>query len=284
MAVIHTLIDLFNKMEKKSIKILDKKNLLPFVLVSSLFALWGFANNLTDPMVQAFKKVLELSNSEAAWIQMAFYGGYFSMAFPAALLMKKYSYKLGIIIGLSFYSIGALLFYPAAVTEKFWFFCLGLYILTFGLAFLETSANPYILSLGHKKTSTQRLNFAQSFNPIGSIAGLFIAQHFVLKNLKSDDIVDFSLLDESSKIIIKTSDLLIIRNPYVILGLVIILILILFIILKMPEIKGSNNDYSVKKIINSLVNKKNYTLGVLAQIFYVGVQIMCWTYIYQYAE
>ena len=284
MAVIHTLIDLFNKMEKKSIKILDKKNLLPFVLVSSLFALWGFANNLTDPMVQAFKKVLELSNSEAAWIQMAFYGGYFSMAFPAALLMKKYSYKLGIIIGLSFYSIGALLFYPAAVTEKFWFFCLGLYILTFGLAFLETSANPYILSLGHKKTSTQRLNFAQSFNPIGSIAGLFIAQQFVLKNLKSDDIVDFSLLDESSKIIIKTSDLLIIRNPYVILGLVIILILILFIILKMPEIKGSNNDYSVKKIINSLVNKKNYTLGVLAQIFYVGVQIMCWTYIYQYAE
>ena len=235
MAVIHTLIDLFNKMEKKSIKILDKKNLLPFVLVSSLFALWGFANNLTDPMVQAFKKVLELSNSEAAWIQMAFYGGYFSMAFPAALLMKKYSYKLGIIIGLSFYSIGALLFYPAAVTEKFWFFCLGLYILTFGLAFLETSANPYILSLGHKKTSTQRLNFAQSFNPIGSIAGLFIAQHFVLKNLKSDDIVDFSLLDESSKIIIKTSDLLIIRNPYVILGLVIILILILFIILKMQR-------------------------------------------------
>ena len=271
-------------MKNKSIKILDKKNLIPFVLVSSLFALWGFANNLTDPMVQAFKKVLELSNSEAAWIQMAFYGGYFSMAFPAALLMKKYSYKSGIIIGLSFYSIGALLFYPAAVTEKFWFFCLGLYVLTFGLAFLETAANPYILSLGHKKTSTQRLNFAQSFNPIGSITGLFIAQHFVLKNLKSDDVADFSLLDETSKIIIKTSDLLIIRNPYVILGLVIILILILFIIIKMPEVKEKNNDYSVKKIINSLINKKNYTLGVLAQIFYVGVQIMCWTYIYQYAE
>ena len=145
------------------------------------------------------------------------------MAFPAALLMKKYSYKLGIIIGLSFFILLEHCYFTLLQSPKnFGFFCLGLYILTFGLAFLETSANPYILSLGHKKTSTQRLNFAQSFNPIGSIAGLFIAQHFVLKNLKSDDIVDFSLLDESSKIIIKTSDLLIIRNPYVILGLVII--------------------------------------------------------------
>ena len=123
------------------------KVLVPFILVTFLFVLWGFANAVTDPMVQAFKKVLELSNSQAAWIQMAFYGGYFCMALPAAILMRKYSYKTCILIGLGLYAVGALLFYPAAMSEKFWFFCLGLYVLTFGLAFLETAANPYICLL-----------------------------------------------------------------------------------------------------------------------------------------
>lgn len=129
------------------IPIVSKKALVPFILVTSLFALWGFANAVTDPMVNAFKKVLELSNSEAAWVQMAFYGGYFCMALPAAMFMRKYSYKVGILIGLGLYATGALLFYPAATTEQFWFFCLGLYILTFGLAFLETAANPYALAM-----------------------------------------------------------------------------------------------------------------------------------------
>ena len=175
------------------IPVVPKKNLISFILVTSLFALWGFANAVTDPMVQAFKKVLELSNSEAAWVQMAFYGGYFCMALPAAMLMRRFSYKTCILIGLALYSIGALLFYPAALSEKFWFFCLGLYILTFGLAFLETAANPYILALGPKETATQRLNLAQAFNPVGLIVGLIVAQQFVLKRLQSDDIADFSL-------------------------------------------------------------------------------------------
>ena len=121
----------------ESIPVVPKKIIIPFILLTSLFALWGFANAVTDPMVQAFKKVLELSNSQAAWVQMAFYGGYFCMAIPAALFMRKYSYKVGILIGLALYSIGALLFYPAAITEQFWFFCLGLYVLTFGLAFRD---------------------------------------------------------------------------------------------------------------------------------------------------
>jgi len=201
---------------KHKTPIVPKKLIIPFVLVTSLFALWGFANAITDPMVQAFKKVLELSNSEAAWIQMAFYGGYFCMALPAALFVKKYSYKKGILVGLILYSIGALLFYPAAITEQFWFFCLGLYILTFGLAFLETTANPYILSMGDSRTAIQRLNLAQLFNPLGLIGGLVIAQQFILKNLKSDDIYDFSSLEETSKIVIRSSDLIVIRNPYVV--------------------------------------------------------------------
>jgi FHS family L-fucose permease-like MFS transporter len=113
-----------------TIPVVPKKVLIPFILLTSLFALWGFANAVTDPMVQAFKKILELSNSQAAWVQMAFYGGYFCMALPAALFMRKYSYKSGILIGLALYATGALLFYPAAITEEFWFFCMGLYILT----------------------------------------------------------------------------------------------------------------------------------------------------------
>lgn len=270
--------------ETKKIPVVSKEVLIPFILVTSLFALWGFANAVTDPMVQAFKKVLELSNSEAAWVQMAFYGGYFCMALPAAMFMRKYSYKVGILIGLALYATGALLFYPAAQSESFVFFCIGLYILTFGLAFLETAANPYALAMGAKETATQRLNLAQAFNPVGLIAGLFVAQQFVLKNLQSDDISDFSALDEASKVLIKTSDLLVIRNPYVMLGLVLIGVFILFVVSKMPQAKDENGMPSIGHTFVVLAKNKKYVLGVLAQILYVGAQIMCWTYIYQYAE
>ena len=235
-------------------------------------------------MVQAFKKVLELSNSQAAWVQMAFYGGYFCMALPAAIIMRKFSYKFGILVGLGLYAVGALLFYPAAVTEKFWFFCLGLYILTFGLAFLETAANPYALAMGPKETATQRLNLAQAFNPVGLIAGLFVAQQFVLKNLKSDDIENFTALEESSKVLIRTSDLLVIRNPYVILGLVLLAIFVLFLVVKMPQSKDKGTMPSIVDTFNVLFKNKKYISGVVAQVLYVGAQIMCWTYIYQYAE
>ena len=271
-----------NKYEKP--EVVSRKVLIPFILVTSLFILWGFANAVTDPMVQAFKKVLELSNSQAAWVQMAFYGGYFCMALPAAMLMRKYSYKTCILIGLGLYATGALLFYPAALSEKFWFFCLGLYVLTFGLAFLETAANPYILALGAKETATQRLNLAQAFNPVGLIVGLLVAQQFVLKKLQSDDIVDFSALDEASKILIKTSDLLVIRNPYVVLGLVIIVVFILFATIKMPHYGDKNGIPSISKTFSTLANDRKYTLGILAQFLNVGAMVMCWTYIYQYAE
>src|SRR5210317_963386 len=196
--------------DAQKIPVVSREILVPFILVTSLFALWGFANAVTDPMVQAFKKVLELSNSQAAWVQMAFYGGYFCMALPAAMFMRKYSYKVGVLIGLGLYAGGALLFYPAAITEKFWFFCLGLYILTFGLAFLETAANPYILAMGAKETATQRLNLAQAFNPVGLILGLLVAQQFVLKKLQSDNIEDFGTLEAAKKVMIRTADLMVI--------------------------------------------------------------------------
>lgn len=264
--------------------VVSRQNLLPFILITSLFALWGFANAVTDPMVQAFKKVLELTNAQAAWVQMAFYGGYFCMALPAALFVRKYSYKVGVLIGLGLYATGALLFYPAANTEQFWFFCLGLYILTFGLAFLETTANPYILAMGSAKTATQRLNLAQAFNPLGLLMGLFVAQQFVLKNLQSDDYDNYAALDTAKKMLIKTSDLMVIRDPYVILGLVIIGVFILIVINKMPQDKDENGAASLAATFSALGRNRRYVFGVLAQVCYVGAQIMCWTYIYQYAE
>ena len=264
--------------------IVSKKVMIPFILITSLFALWGFANAVTDPMVQAFKKVLELSNSQASWVQMAFYGGYFCMALPAALFVRKYSYKVGVLIGLGLYALGALLFYPAAITEQFWFFCLALYILTFGLAFLETTANPYILAMGDSRTATQRLNLAQAFNPVGLILGLLVAQQFVLKKLQSDDIENYSALSEAKKALIRTSDLMVIRDPYVILGLVIMLVFVLIVLMKMPQGKDAGLKSTLKESTASLISKRKYVLGVLAQVFYVGAQIMCWTYIYQYAE
>lgn len=266
-----------------SVPVISKSVILPFILITSLFALWGFANAVTDPMVTAFKKVLELNNFQASLVQLAFYGGYFTMALPASLFIRKYSYKAGILVGLVLYATGALLFYPAALTEQFIFFLLGLYILTFGLAFLETTANPYILSMGSRETATQRLNLAQAFNPLGLIGGLLVAQQFVLRRLQSDD-VDFSTLSESAKQTIKQADLMTIRDPYVVLGLVVTLILVLILINKMPERKDDNYRASVGKIIRSLLRKPQYALGVIAQALYVGAQIMCWTYIYHYAE
>lgn len=269
----------------KNTPVVSRTIIVPFILITSLFALWGFANAVTDPMVSAFKKVLELNNFQASLVQMAFYGGYFTMALPAALFIRKYSYKVGILIGLSLYATGALLFYPAAVTGQFGFFLMGLYILTFGLAFLETTANPYILSMGDPSTATQRLNLAQAFNPVGLLGGLLVAQQFVLRKLQSDD-VDFSALSEAKKAAITQSDLMVIRDPYVVLGIVVLFILILIAVNKMPQSKseGEEAKLSTWGIISVLVNKSKYVQGVFAQVLYVGAQIMCWTYIYQYAE
>ncbi|MCL7762583.1 L-fucose:H+ symporter permease [Polaribacter sp. Z014] len=276
-------------MDNKNIPVVAKSVIVPFILITSLFALWGFANDITNPMVRAFQKVLELSNVEASYVQLAFYGGYGCMAIPAALFVNRFSYKKGILVGLALYSIGALLFFPAAQYESYAFFLASYYILTFGLAFLETTSNPYILSMGAEETATRRLNFAQMFNPMGSIGGLLIAQNFVLNALKSDDTTAdgtpiFDTLSESAKTVIKTSDLEVIRNPYVILGFVVLAFFIMISILKMPENKDQEVTVNFFDSVKRLWKQPKFSFGVIAQIFYVGAQIMCWTYVYQYAE
>jgi len=273
----------------KSTKVVEKKYLVPFILITSLFALWGFANDITNPMVAAFKTVMEISNAKASLIQFAFYGGYATMAIPAALFVQRFSYKKGILMGLVLYAIGALLFWPAAQYEAFGFFLVSLYILTFGLAFLETTANPYILSMGSVETSTRRLNLAQAFNPLGSLLGMFVASKLVLAALESDkqrnaagELI-FSSLDEATKVAIKTNDLMIIRNPYVVLGLVVIIMIVVIAMSKMPKIGHAHRVHPVQSF-KRLIKSKNYREGVIAQVFYVAAQIMCWTFIIQYAE
>ena len=274
---------------KTKAKVISKELLVPFILITSLFSLWGFANDITNPMVAAFKTVMEISNAKAALIQFAFYGGYATMAIPAALYVKRYSYKKGILVGLALYAIGALLFYPAAKYEIFEFFLLSLYILTFGLAFLETTANPYILSMGDEETATRRLNLAQSFNPMGSLLGMFVASNFILTSLQSDIRDDagnlvFNTLSEAEKAGIRTHDLAIIRDPYVMLGFVVIAIFLVIYFFKMPKRKDPDHTIHAMDMFRRLIANPNYREGVIAQVFYVAAQIMCWTFIIQYAE
>lgn len=268
--------------------LLEKRYLVPFILITCLFSLWGFANDITNPLVAAFQTVMEISVAKAAMVQLAFYGGYGTMAIPAALFAMKYSYKKGILLGLILYAIGALLFFPAAQYEMFGFFLLSLYILTFGLAFLETIANPYILSMGEESTATRRLNLAQSFNPMGSILGMFVASNVILSALESDKRdaagkLIFPTLSEAEKAGIRTNDLEVIRDPYVILGIVVLLMFFIILFTKLPNTEKNTTSRIGDSFIRLFKNKR-YMEGVVAQVFYVAAQIMCWTFIIQYAE
>ena len=278
--------------EKKPL--IPRKYLVTFILVTSLFALWGFANDITNPMVAAFQTVMELSAAKASMVQFAFYGGYATMAIPAALFIRKYSYKSGILLGLALYATGAFLFIPAAAYQEFTFFCLSLYILTFGLAFLETTANPFILSLGDKETSTRRLNMAQAFNPMGSLCGMSVASLIVLPQLISDKRdaagqILFYGLSEAEKADIRLHDLTVIRNPYVAIGIVVLLVLTIIAMTKMPktqseEQKSQGISHTTRQTLSNLWHNSIYREGVLAQMFYVAAQIMTWTFIIQYAD
>ncbi|MCI9606647.1 MAG: L-fucose:H+ symporter permease [Muribaculaceae bacterium] len=274
---------------KEHSPLVPKKYILTFILITTLFAMWGFANDITNPMVAAFQTVMELSAAKASLIQFAFYGGYATMAVPAALFIRRYSYKKGILLGLALYAIGAFMFIPAANMQKFSFFCISLYVLTFGLAFLETTANPFILSLGSKATSTRRLNLAQAFNPMGSLCGMAVASLIVLPNLLSDarneagEIV-FGTLDEATKETIRLHDIAVIRDPYVAIGIVVLVMLVVIALAKMPNIRGAGDEEKHSGTLRRLFKNKEYREGVVTQVFYVAAQIMTWTFIIQYAD
>ncbi|MDR1951177.1 MAG: L-fucose:H+ symporter permease, partial [Bacteroidales bacterium] len=220
--------------------------LFPFILVTSLFALWGFANDISNPMVAAFKNILLISHFESSLVQFAFYAGYCVMAIPAAIFIQKFNYKNGILLGLALYSVGCLLFIPAGNAMVFWAFLGAYFVMTCGLSFLETTSNPFILSMGPEESATRRLNFAQAFNPIGSLTGMLIAKNFILARLHSATEAEREALLTSDPELfteIQKSDLTVVSGPYWMLGIVVLVFLVIFAIVKLPNtaprVKGS---------------------------------------------
>lgn len=260
-----------------------KSVLLPFILVATCFALWGFANDLTNPMVKAFSKIFRMSVADGSLVQLAFYGGYFVMALPAALYIRRHSYKSGLIMGLALYAIGALLFAPAATIGSYYPFLLAYFIMTCGLSFLETSANPYILALGNPATATRRLNLAQAFNPIGSLLGMYVAMQYIQSRLNPMSSAERATLDTAQFEALKNADLSVLVAPNITLGIVIAAILLCFILIPLPPCTPTaTGDLSLRATVGRLLRNKTYRQGVVAQFFYVGAQIMCWTFIIQY--
>src|SRR5574344_585176 len=209
--------------------------LIPFILITSCFALWGFANDITNPMVKALSKIFRMSVTHGALVQVAFYGGYFAMAFPAAIFIRNFSYMAGVLLGLGLYAFGAFLFFPAKMTGSYYPFLIAYFILTCGLSFLETSCNPYILSMGTEETSTRRLNLAQAFNPMGSLCGMFVAMQFIQARLNPMDTVQRAKLDATQVEAMKQSDLSILIAPYLIIGVVILCMFFILLAVKMPK-------------------------------------------------
>ena len=256
--------------------------ILPFILITSLFFMWGLANNLTDTLLAAFKRIMSMSDFQTSWIQMAFYGAYFCLALPAAVFIKRFTYKSGVLLGLGLYVIGALMFYPASFSMQYGFFLASLYVLAGGLAFLETSCNPYIIAMGDEATGTQRLNLAQSFNPIGSISGVIISKFYILSQLNASGAEERAAMSAEQLNNIQQAELGAVMGPYVTLGFVLLGIWLLIAFTKMPKASTETTQINLWTTIKRLVKKKNYALGVITQFFYVGAQICVWSFTIRY--
>ena len=256
--------------------------LIPFALITSCFALWGFANDITNPMVKAFSKIFRMSVSDGTLVQVAFYGGYCAMAFPAAMFIRKFSYKAGVMMGLGLYAAGAFLFYPAMMTGSYYPFLIAYFVLTCGLSFLETSCNPYILSMGPEETATRRLNLAQAFNPMGSLLGMYVAMNFIQNRLHPMDTIERSKLSMEEFETIRNADLNVLITPYLAIGLVVLLMLLVLCLVKMPKNADQSHRIDFANTLKRICGIPHYREGVIAQFFYVGAQIMCWTFVIQY--
>lgn len=269
-------------MKQSILKKGDVNYILPFVLITMCFALWGFANDITNPMVKAFSKIFRMSVADGALVQVAFYGGYFAMAFPAAIFIRKFSYKAGVLLGLGLYAVGALAFFPAKLTGELYPFLIAYFVMTCGLSFLETSCNPYILSMGTEETATRRLNFAQAFNPMGSLLGMYVAMNFIQNRLNPMDTCERAELTTAEFEAVRDSDLSVLIGPYLLLGLVILLMFVVILCVRMPKNGDQSHSIDFIPTLKRIFSNKKYSCGVVAQFFYVGAQIMCWTFIIQY--
>ncbi|MFC2637864.1 MAG: L-fucose:H+ symporter permease [Mitsuokella sp.] len=269
-------------MEAQDMPVVSKENRVYFMLLVSCFALWGLLNNMTDNLVPSFAKIFMIKAVDSSLVQVAFYGAYAVLALPAAFIIKRYSYRVGVLVGLGFYMVGAFGYIPAALLQSYNLFLVSIFILAGGLSVLETTCNPFVLSLGAQETSVRRLNFAQAFNPLGSMAGLFLAKYVILAHLNPATLDDRLAMGASELAALRDSELFWVCVPYVGLILIAFVIWCVFFRSKLSD-KDAADEMTVAEALKRLLSIPRYYCGVIAQFFYVGVQIAVWTWTIKYA-
>jgi len=261
-----------------------RNGLLPLALVVSLFFLWGVANNLNDILIRQFKRAFELSDFQSGLVQSAFYLGYFLFAIPAGLLMRRHGYKAGIVVGLALYALGAFLFYPAAQVRTYGFFLFALFVIASGLAFLETSANPFVTVLGAPQGAERRLNFAQAFNPLGSITGVVIGRFFIFSG--TDSTADrIAAMSPTARAAYDAAQTGAVQAPYVAIGVVVLALALVILLTRFPTVHESQEPrVHGPARWRELHGRRRFFFAVAAQFFYVGAQVGVWSYLIRYAE
>jgi len=269
---------MLEKKDSSLLRLNGKSMIVPFILVTSLFFFWGVANNLNDTMLAAFKKIMSMSDVQTSFIQMAFYGAYFCFALPAALFIKRFSYKAGVLLGLAMYAVGALLYYPAGQTGSYAFYLVAIYVLAGGCSILETTANPYILSMGSPETATRRLNLAQAFNPFGAMTGIVLSMTLILNQLHKAGADERAQMTAQQLQAIQTKELSSITFTYLCIGVVLVAIFFIMLVSKMPKGSDADTKLHLGSTFGRLFKNKLYKWGVVAQFFYVGAQVGIWSF------
>lgn len=250
---------------------------IPFLLVSLLFLLWGVANNMNDTLLAAFRRIMSMSDLQTSLVQFAFFGAYFCFALPAAVFIGRHSYKAGILLGLALYAAGTMLFYPAGQAASYGFFLFAIYVMAGGCAVLETTANPYILSMGPKETATRRLNIAQTLNPVGAICGILLSRHFILSELNAADAAERADMGAQALAEIQAHELDAVSGTYMLIGVVLAILFVVIAVVRMPADKDTGH-LDIISTFRSLWKNKRWRYGVVTQFFYVGVQTGVWSF------
>ncbi|MDE6542329.1 MAG: L-fucose:H+ symporter permease [Muribaculaceae bacterium] len=257
----------------------EPRTALAFVLVSLLFLLWGLANNMNDTLLAAFRRIMSMSDLQTSLVQFAFYGAYFCVALPAAMFIRRHSYKSGILLGLALYAAGTILFYPAGAVASYAFFLFAIYVMAAGCAVLETTANPYILSMGPAATATRRLNVAQTLNPVGAVGGILLSRHFILSELHGADAAERSRMGAEALAAVQRHELDAVSGTYMLIGCVLLALLAVIACVRMPSDRDTSAGGSgVAAAFGTLWRNRRYRYGVVAQFFYVGVQTGVWSF------
>ncbi len=260
-----------------------RNSVLPLALVVSLFFLWGVANNLNDILIRQFKKAFELTDLQSGFVQSAFYLGYFVFAIPAGLVMRRFGYKAGIVLGLALYGVGALLFFPAAELRNYGFFLSALFVIASGLSFLETSANPFVTVLGPAQGAERRLNFAQAFNPLGSIAGIAIGRFFIFSGTDYTA-TQVAAMPNATRAAYHAAQSSAVQMPYVAIGIVVLALALVIMATPFPLAHAESTPEAADGRWRQLLGRPRLYLAVAAQFFYVGAQVGVWSYLIRYAE